>query len=104
MQRIALVPWIAAFAAASAFAQTPAPTAAAPADAAKPATAYKYVEPREVAVTDNSAAAAPYKVVEGRAIADYPPPSKLDPRVCLEFPSQAQIITCANKYLPKRRT
>lgn len=103
MKRIAIVPWIATFAAAAAFAQAPAPAATA-AEAAKPATAYKYVEPREVAVVDATAPAAPYKVVEGRAIADYPPPSKLDPRVCLEFGTQAQIITCANRYLPKRRS
>lgn len=65
-------------------AQAPAPAAdAAPAAEAKPAAAYKFVEPR--------------------VIADYPLPSKSDPRVCLEFPTQQQIIACANKYLPRRK-
>ena len=67
-------------------AQAPAPAAADPAapEAGKPAAAYKFVEPR--------------------VIADYPPPSKADPRVCLEFPTQQQIIACANKYLPRRKS
>lgn len=84
MKRFLFVPWI-ALAAAGAFAQAPAPAAndSAAADAPKPASAYKFVEPR--------------------AIADYPAPSKADPRVCLEFPTQQQIIACANKYLPRRR-
>ncbi len=66
-------------------APAPAPAAgAAPAAEAKPVAAYKYVEPR--------------------VIADYPLPSRSDPRVCLEFPTQQQIIACANKYLPRRKS
>jgi len=30
------------------------------------------------------------------------PPSRNDPRVCLEFATREQIIACANKYLPRR--
>lgn len=57
--------------------------------------------------SENAAAAAPaaaYKFVEPRVIADYPLPSKSDPRVCLEFPTQQQIIACANRYLPRRKS
>ncbi len=50
------------------------------------------------------APAAPYqKVVEGRTVADYAPPSRNDPRVCLEFATNAQVIACAEKYRPDRR-
>ena len=84
MKRFVTAAWI-ALASAAAFAQAPAPATAdaGTTDAAKPAPAYKFVEPR--------------------VIADYPAPSKADPRVCLEFPTQQQIIACANKYLPRRR-
>lgn len=47
--------------------------------------------------------AAYQKVVEGRAVADYPTPSAVDPRVCLEFPTNAQVIACAERYRPHRR-
>jgi len=30
------------------------------------------------------------------------PPSKQDPRVCLEFPTREQVIACAEKYRPRR--
>lgn len=54
---------------------------------------------------DASKVAAPYKTVEPRQVADYPLPSSVDPRVCLEFPTTAQIIACAERYRPgKRRT
>ncbi len=43
------------------------------------------------------------KVVEGRPVADYPRPSAADPRVCLEFPTDAQVIACAERYRPRRR-
>lgn len=29
-------------------------------------------------------------------------PSSVDPRVCLEFPTRAQVIACAEKYRPRR--
>jgi hypothetical protein len=61
-------------AAASAAAQAPAPAASPPPAAPAPA-----VRP----VSDG-------------------PPSRDDPRVCLEFPTRQQIIACANKYLPRR--
>jgi hypothetical protein len=65
-----------------------------PAPAAPPSTA-----------ADTPKAAAPYKSVEPRQVTDYPLPSSVDPRVCLEFPTTAQIIACAEKYRPgKRRT
>lgn len=45
------------------------------------------------------------KTITPRTAADYPLPSSLDPRVCLEFPNNAQIIACAERYRPhKRRT
>jgi hypothetical protein len=45
------------------------------------------------------------KTVEPRPVADYPLPSTVDPRVCLEFPTRAQIIACAERYRPhKKRT
>lgn len=86
MMRFVSVAWIALAAGTTAFAQAPAPATAegAATDGAKPAAAYKFVEPR--------------------VIADYPAPSRNDPRVCLEFPTQQQIIACANKYLPRRRS
>ncbi len=63
------------------FAQsTPTPATAAP-EAAAPSRGYKTVEPREVA--------------------DYPLPSTVDPRVCLEFSTTAQIIACAERYRPR---
>ena len=30
-------------------------------------------------------------------------PSSVDPRVCLEFPTSAQVIACAEKYRPRKR-
>lgn len=30
------------------------------------------------------------------------PPSRQDPRVCLEFPTREQIIACAEKFRPRR--
>jgi hypothetical protein len=86
MHRLAFVPFLATMLASATVAAQPAvpasPAAAAPA----------------------SAAAAPYqKVVEGRAVVDYPLPSSTDPRVCLEFATQAQVIACAEKYRRKAR-
>ena len=31
-------------------------------------------------------------------------PSSQDPRVCLEFPTAAQVIACAEKYRPRKRS
>jgi hypothetical protein len=31
-------------------------------------------------------------------------PSSDDPRVCLEFPTTAQVIACAEKYRPRKRS
>ena len=59
----------------TAAAQAPAPAAAPPAAA-------------------NAAAPAPRMVSDS-------PPSQADPRVCLEFQTRLEIITCANKYLPE---
>ena len=47
----------------------------------------------------SSPAPAPAPAV--RTVSDGPP-SRDDPRVCLEFPTRQQIISCANKYLPRR--
>ena len=45
------------------------------------------------------------KTVAPRTAMDYPLPSSNDPRVCLEFSDNAQIIACAERYRPhKRRT
>lgn len=30
--------------------------------------------------------------------ADESPPSRADPRVCLEFPTNAQVVACAEKH------
>lgn len=60
------------------------PPVAPPADAAKPPASYQ-------------------KVVEGRPVADYPLPSAVDPRVCLEFGTNAQVVACAERYRPHRR-
>jgi hypothetical protein len=35
--------------------------------------------------------------------ADEGPPSRHDPRVCLEFPTNAQVIACAEKFRSHRR-
>ena len=32
-----------------------------------------------------------------------PLPSSADPRVCLEFPTTAQVIACAERYRPRKR-
>jgi len=54
------------------------------------------------AVTASAQAPAP------QAPADAPPrtvsdnPSMRDPRACLEFPTRAQVIACAEKYRPHR--
>ena len=34
---------------------------------------------------------------------DQGPPSRNDPRVCLEFPNNAQIIACAEKFRSHKR-
>ena len=36
-------------------------------------------------------------------IADAGPPSRHDPRVCLEFPTNAQVIACAEKFRAHKR-
>ncbi len=59
--------------------------------------------PPPAPAADAPKAAVPYKVVEPRHVADYPLPSSVDPRVCLEFPTTAQIIACAEKYRPGKR-
>jgi hypothetical protein len=43
------------------------------------------------------------KTVSPRDASDYPLPSSVDPRVCLEFPNNAQIIACAERYRPHKR-
>ncbi|MEO8752045.1 MAG: hypothetical protein ABI624_05135 [Casimicrobiaceae bacterium] len=47
-------------------------------------------------------ATAPAKAADATAGADRLP-SSLDPRVCLEFPTSAQVIMCAEKYRPRKR-
>jgi hypothetical protein len=39
----------------------------------------------------------------GAGTAPSPRASAGDPRVCLEFPTNVQVITCAEKYRPQRR-
>jgi hypothetical protein len=46
--------------------------------------------------------APPATGAPARGVSDRPP-SSVDPRVCLEFPTTAQIIACAEKYRPARR-
>jgi hypothetical protein len=53
------------------------------------------------AAAESSPTAAPAPAA--RPVSDGPP-SRIDPRVCLEFPTRQQIIACANKYLPRRAT
>jgi len=64
-------------------AQTPAPSPNAPAATAK--------------------VASPEKTADVALAADRQLPSSLDPRVCLEFPTSAQVIACAEKYRPRKR-
>jgi hypothetical protein len=40
----------------------------------------------------------------GMALASDRLPSSLDPRVCLEFATSAQVIACAEKYRPRKRS
>ena len=47
--------------------------------------------------------AAPEKTGDVALAADRQPPSSLDPRVCLEFSTSAQVIACAEKYRPRKR-
>ena len=44
-----------------------------------------------------SASAAPMQAT------DDGPPSRHDPRVCLEFPTNAQILACAEKFRSHKR-
>jgi hypothetical protein len=53
------------------------------------------------AQTPPAAASSPAPAPAVRTVSDGPP-SRDDPRVCLEFPTRQQIIACANKYLPRR--
>ncbi len=47
---------------------------------------------------------APAPATAPRAQAgDEGPPSRKDPRVCLEFPDNAQIIACAEKFRSHKR-
>ena len=47
------------------------------------------------------AASPPPAAVPTRMVGDGPP-SRQDPRVCLEFPTREQVIACAEKYRPRR--
>lgn len=47
-------------------------------------------------------AAPSVKPVAATMSAD-PLPSSVDPRVCLEFPTSAQVIACAERYRPRKR-
>jgi len=47
--------------------------------------------------TASQASASPAQAV------DDGPPSRNDPRVCLEFPTNAQIIACAEKFRSHKR-
>ncbi len=51
-----------------------------------------------VAGTFDTAKSAPARSTAGDG-----PPSSLDPRVCLEFPTREQVIACAEKYRPGKR-
>ena len=57
----------------------------------------------DASAADAAKPPAGYKTVEPRAVADYPVPSAVDPRVCLEFPNRAQIIACAERYRPAKK-
>jgi len=46
---------------------------------------------------------AVHSVNDAPPVADYTRPSSLDPRVCLEFATNEQIIACAERYRPHRR-
>jgi hypothetical protein len=49
-------------------------------------------------VAPNAPASAPPAQAD-----DDGPPSRTDPRVCLEFPTNAQVIACAEKFRSHRR-
>ena len=60
-------------------------------------------------ILSQKAPAEPVKVAApektgGMALAADRLPSSLDPRVCLEFPTSAQVIACAEKYRPRKRS
>ena len=46
---------------------------------------------------------SPEAAADAPPVADYTRPSSLDPRVCLEFATNEQIIACAERYRPHRR-
>ncbi len=52
--------------------------------------------PAQAPTAEPPAAAAPARSAQAMISAD-PLPSSLDPRVCLEFPTSAQVIMCAEK-------
>jgi hypothetical protein len=47
--------------------------------------------------------APPEKTVDSTLSTDRKLPSSLDPRVCVEFPTAAQVIMCAEKYRSRLR-
>lgn len=73
--------------------------------AAGPAQAQSAPPPAPADAAPVAAPPPPYqKVVEGRTIIDYAaPPSRNDPRVCLAFATNAQVIACAEKFRLDRR-
>lgn len=52
---------------------------------------------------DTAKMASPEKTAGTALSADRQLPSSSDPRVCLEFPTAAQVIACAEKYRPRKR-
>ena len=58
--------------------------------------------PAQPASAEPARMAASAKPAEAR-LAEDQLPSSLDPRVCLEFPTSAQVIMCAEKYRPHKR-
>lgn len=58
--------------------------------------------PVQATATGVATAAPSAKPVAATVSAD-PLPSSADPRVCLEFPTTAQVIACAERYRPRKR-
>jgi len=52
------------------------------------------------AAAAQTTAPQPAAAATPRAVNDNP--SSRDPRACLEFPTRAQVIACAEKYRPRR--
>lgn len=66
------------------------------------AMSFAYAQSAGPATGTTGAAAAPDSMAPARAAAERRGLAGADARHCLEFPTNLQIITCAEKYRPRR--